>query len=67
MITLDCPICEGPIEFTFAPDEDWAGRPCAEIDEIIKECHCVLTKEQQDTLDESALKAEADFDPPGDY
>ena len=63
MITLDCPECEGPIEYTFAPDEDWAGRPCAEIDEIIKECDCFLTKEQQEELDKDALKAAEDFDP----
>jgi hypothetical protein len=63
MITLDCPVCESPIEFTFAADEDWAHRPCAEIDEVIKECSCVLTKEQSDKLDQDALIAAEDFDP----
>lgn len=63
MITLDCPICESPVEFTFAADEDWAHRPCAEIDEIIRECKCEWTKEQDDKLCKQALKSAEDFDP----
>lgn len=67
MIELECPECGDEMEFTFAADEDWAHRPCLEIDVIDKRCGCVLTLTQMEALCDEAIRREEDRDPPGDY
>ena len=71
MIELECPKCERIITFTFAADEDWAHKPCLEVDQIMREpeceVECVLSKEEINALCERAIDSEKDSDPPGDY
>lgn len=62
MITLDCPKCESPIDFTFDP-----GEQCATVDEVIRQCDCEFTDAEYQELVSSAERAVEDMDPPGDY
>lgn len=62
MITLDCPKCESPIDFTFDP-----GEQSATVDEVIRACSCEFTKAEYDELIDSAERAVEDIDPWGDY
>lgn len=62
MITLDCPICSDPVEFTFDPGED-----APTVDEIRQECECKWSDEERGKLIKEAEESIEDIDPPGDY
>lgn len=62
MITLDCPKCESPIDFTFDP-----GEIMATVDEVKRSCECHFTLNEYNDLIALAEEAIEDLDPPGDY